>query len=226
MVISLYYFSRDMKENLLFLFLTGIVFGSGPCLVSCAPLLMSYTALFKKSIKDSAVSYFVFSLTRLISYCLLGALCGIFSGILNSTAFSNYLDIISILLGVFILVIGISTLFPGWALYRRFCSIFHKGNIKNVGLLGFLIGFSPCLPLFGILNYIIIISHNWLNAVIFAFAFGLGTVISPLLLLAIFSGKLAGYFSQNRRINLAIRIGCACLLIFLSGRIILQRLLH
>ncbi len=215
-----------MKENLLFLLLTGIVFGSGPCLVSCGPLLMSYTALFKTSIKGSIVSYFVFSLSRLISYCVLGALCGVFSGILNSEIFSNYLDIINILLGIFILIIGISTLVSGGGLYEKFCSIFHRGNIKNVGVLGFLVGFSPCLPLFGILNYIIVISHNALDAAIFGFVFGLGTVISPLLLLVILSGKLASIFSQSKRIGLILRIGCSLVLIFLAGRIILQRLLH
>jgi len=129
-------------------------------------------------------------------------------------------NIINIILGVFVLLIGILTIISKEPLSSKYCSFLSKGNLRNASILGLLAGFSPCLPLLGILNYIIIISHSPLEGLIYAFAFGLGTTISPVILLAGLSGKLAGDFSGNRKIKALIKIISSFVLIFLGAKII------
>ncbi len=215
-----------MKENLYYLFLSGLILGSGPCLAFCAPILVSYTAIHKKTFKDSFFSYLVFSLCKLLSYAVLGLLCALGVKIINTPLGAKYLDSIYLGLGYFIVLIGVATIFHKGKKLTSICSWLNKGNIKNVGILGLLIGFTPCLPLLGILNYIIIISKNIPQSIIFSLVFGLGTVISPLFILVLISGKLVDQFSKNNIFKAVIRIVCGLILLLLGGRIILQILLR
>jgi len=211
-----------MKESLYYLFVSGLILGSGPCLGFCAPVLIGFVATYKPSLKKALVSYLFFSSAKLFSYMLLGGLCGIFSGILKSNIFLGYLKAINIGLGIFILLIGILTLILRDPLKSKYCSFLSNGHLKNAGFLGLLAGFSPCLPLLGILNYIIIISHSSLEGIFYAFAFGLGTAISPLILLVALSGKLSQFLSGNQKVKILIKIICGLVLILLGVRIILK----
>ena len=134
----------------------------------------------------------------------------------------GYLKVINIALGIFILLIGILTIISKDPLSSKYCSFFSKGNLRNASMLGFLAGFSPCLPLLGILNYIIIISRTPFEGAFYAFAFGLGTAISPVILLVGLSGKLAGFFSANQKIKTMIKVISSLILIFLGTMIILK----
>jgi len=219
-----YYINPKMSESLYYLFLSGLILGSGPCLGFCAPILTSFVAIYKSSLKKAIISYLFFSSGKLVSYMTIGALCGVFSGILNSGFFLGYLNIINITLGFLILFIGILTIISKEPLSSKYCLFFSKGNLRNASILGILAGFSPCLLLLGILNYIVIISHSALDGLFYAFAFGLGTSISPVILLVGLSGKLAGSFSNNNKIKLLIKIISSLVLIYLGARIIFQRL--
>src|SRR3989338_9489977 len=61
------------------LFLSGIFLGSGPCLISCGPFLVTFIAGAKKGPKESFWIWLVFSSTRLFAYLVLGLLAGLFS---------------------------------------------------------------------------------------------------------------------------------------------------
>jgi sulfite exporter TauE/SafE len=212
-----------MKESLYYLFLSGLVLGSGPCIGFCAPVLAGFVAAYKPTLKKALVSYLFFSSAKTAAYIILGALCGIFSGILKSDIFVAYLNLASLALGFLILFIGTLTLIFREPLGSKFCSFFCRGNLKNAGLLGFLAGFSPCLPLLGILNYIIIVSHSPLEGSFYALAFGLGTSLSPLILMVGFSGKLAATLSASPKLKILIRISSGLILVYLGLRIILQK---
>ena len=215
-----------MKENLYYLFISGLILGSGPCLSLCAPVLASYTAIHKKSLKDSFLSYLVFALFKLIGYCILGLLCTLGIKIINSPLGQKYLDSIYLIIGSFIVLIGIATIFYKSNKLNPACNWINKGNIRNVGVLGLLIGLAPCLPLLGILNYIVLISDSSLMAIGFCLIFGLGTIISPLFIIVMLSGSLAGALSKNNMLKIAIRVLCGGIIIFLGGKIILQTLQH
>ncbi len=212
-----------MNESLYYLFLSGLILGSGPCLGFCAPILISFTASYKPSLKGALISYLSFSSAKLVSYMVIGVLCGVFSGILKSGFFASYLNIVNITLGFFVLLIGVLTIISKEPLSSKCCAFLSKGNLRSAGILGFLAGFSPCLPLLGILNYIIIISHSPLEGLFYAFIFGLGTSISPAILLVGLSGKLFGNFSSSNKIRALIRIVSSLILIYLGAGIILQR---
>ncbi len=139
---------------------------------------------------------------------------------------TKYLDSIYLSIGCFIILIGLTTVFYKGKSFSYVCSWINKGNIRNVGVLGFLIGLAPCLPLLGILNYIILVSQTNFQAIIFTLIFGLGTIISPLFLMVLFSGKLVSQFAKSNTFKIAIRLVCGLILIFLGGRIILQILLQ
>ena len=189
----------------------------------CAPILTGFIATYKPTLKKALMAYLFFSSAKIASYMILGALCGIFSGILKSNFFMGYLHIVNIALGVFVLSIGILTILFKEPLGSKYCAFLSRGNLGGAGILGLLAGFSPCLPLLGILNYIIIISRSPLDGLFYAFIFGLGTSISPVILLVGLSGKLSGDFSGNTRVKVLIRVACSLLLISLGLMIILQR---
>ena len=215
-----------MKESLYYLFVSGLILGSGPCLGFCAPILTGFIVTYKPSLRKALISYASFSSAKLVSYMVIGALCGVFSGLLKSGFFMSYLNIINITLGFFILLIGIVTFISKEPLGSKCCLFLSKGNLTNAGILGLLAGFSPCLPLLGILNYIIIISRSPLEGLFHAFIFGLGTSISPVILLVGLSGKLAGNLSGNNKIKTLIRVVSSLILVYLGIRIILQRFMQ
>ena len=128
-------------------------------------------------------------------------------------------------LGIFVVLIGIATLFYSGDGTRKICAWTHHGNIRNMGILGLLVGFSPCLPLLGILNYIVIISRDPLDAVLFTFVFGVGTVLSPFILLILLSGKLAGWLSHDHKLKTISRVVCGSLLIYLGTRTVVSFIL-
>jgi len=130
------------------------------------------------------------------------------------------------ILGIFIVVIGLTTIFYQSKKPNRICEWIHSGNFKNIGLLGLLIGLTPCLPLIGILQYIILISDTGYKAMLFSLSFGLGTVVSPLFIFMALSGKIAQKLSENNKVKLVLRILCGLVFIFLGIKIILQTLLH
>jgi len=215
-----------MNENLYYLFISGLILGSGPCLTLCAPILISYAAIHRKTFKDSFFSYLVFSLCKLLGYCILGILCSLGVKLITSPLDAKYLNLIYLIIGCFIALIGITAIFYRKSSFNPVCNWIHKGNIRNVGILGLLIGLAPCLPLLGILNYIVLTSDSLSSTIGFCIVFGLGTIISPLFLMIMLSGKLSEAISKNDKLKNIIRVICGGVIIFLGGKIILQILLR
>ncbi len=211
-----------MAHNLYYLFIGGIILGSGPCLSFCAPLLASYSVVFKKGVKKSFISYLIFSVSKIAAYMLLAMIWLKVINLFSDYLIQKYSLFFYNLLAVFIILAGVTTLFYKKNKPSLICKTLHKGNIKNVGVMGFLVGLSPCLPLLGILNYIAIISKNRFEAAVYSAIFGLGTIISPLLLMTLFSAKLSQIISKTEKKEKIIRITGGLILIALGLTIILQ----
>jgi sulfite exporter TauE/SafE len=92
----------------------------------------------------------------------------------------------------------------------KFCHV-ESGNMV---ILGILVGLSPCLPLVGVLLEIALLSKGFFDGVIYSFAFGIGTVLSPMLLI----GTLAPMI--GKRVDLKVRkyfiFACGFLLILMG----------
>ncbi|MFY9401999.1 MAG: sulfite exporter TauE/SafE family protein [Candidatus Omnitrophota bacterium] len=213
-----------MRESLYYLFLSGLVLGSGPCLGTCAPILMSFAASYRVSIKGALFAYLYFSLAKITAYMLIGALSGFFSGLLRSSSFNLYANAVELIMGVFVLFIGIVTFIFKDPLKSKYCNFLHKGNFRNAGVIGFLTGLSPCLPLIGILNYIIIISRSFLDSIFYSFVFGLGTSVSCLFLLTGLSGKIGELVASNRLSKNLVRFISSIILVGIGFIIIFKAL--
>ena len=210
-----------MSQSLYYLFLSGLILGAGPCLGFCAPVLTGFIAAYKPSTKQALISYLFFSGGKLFSYMAIGALCGVISGLWQSGFLQHYFRAINVILGVLVLLIGGLTLAVKEPLSSKYCAFFAKGHLRNAGVLGLLAGFSPCLPFLGILNYVMIIVHSPLEGLFYAMVFGIGTSISPLILLAGLAGKLSGDFTKQKLMKNLIKIISALVLIYLGLKIIL-----
>ncbi|MFA6379212.1 MAG: sulfite exporter TauE/SafE family protein, partial [Candidatus Omnitrophota bacterium] len=124
-------------------------------------------------------------------------------------------------LGFFIIALGAVTCFGVKGFFGNTCAIVNKGHVRNVGLAGFLVGLSPCLPLLGMLNYVVLVSKSPFEAMMYILVFGLGTICSPLVLLIALSGKFAQVLSQNQKIKIFLQYACGAILMFLGARIMM-----
>jgi len=200
-------------KTLLGLFALGLSFGAGPCLATCGPILVSYVAGTRKNIPAGIRDYLIFSSCRIFVYVILGLL--IYSlGRLAVTAFmASYSRYIFILGGVFIVSIGIFI-----ATNKK---IWFKN--KNLVIMGVTIGLLPCAPMIAVLSYIGLVSKSWLQSLFFSFSFGLGTLISPLILIVVIAGFIPKILEKTQALySKVFGIICGAVIIFLGARLMIR----
>ncbi len=84
-----------------------------------------------------------------------------------------------------------------------------------------LVGLSPCIPLIGVLIEIALLSDNFLAGFAYSFFFGIGTVLSPMLLLGAVVPLVGGVI--DRRISRAFTYICGAMLILAGVYLIFRR---
>jgi sulfite exporter TauE/SafE len=206
------------------LFVLGFSFGLGPCLASCGPLLISYIVGKQKGIARSLWAYCLFSSARISVYIILSLavfLLGKFSLQRLLGAYYRYIVIAGggfiILLGL-LMALGKKIKFRFWQLLEE--NLLGRDN-KSLLALGAVIGLIPCAPLLAALSYIGLISKSWLNSLTYGFSFGIGTFISPLILLAGLAGIIPGLLTDRRQVYArGFSIICALIIIFLGLHLI------
>jgi sulfite exporter TauE/SafE len=193
--------------KILYLALQGFFLGFGPCLVTCAPIMLPIAGT-KKTWQEGFFAALSFSLGRVAVYMVLGGLFGYFGAfILKYYYSSGFYYYIQTILSVFLVSIGVAVLM-GKDIRFRFCGM----GEGHTALLGVLVGLSPCIPLIGVLLEIAFISDNFLSGLIYSLAFGIGTIISPLLLLGAVIPLVGGRIDQ--RIFKVFTYLCGLMLIF------------
>ena len=215
-----------MLSNTLSFFLTGLWFGSGPCIASCGPLLVSYIAGNRKGIAKGISAYFLFSAARVAVYLAL-ALAVFFLGkfILESWLgrFSKYLFILA---GIFLVILG--GLIAAGRDLKSHCGEFLNRKLltydrKSIILMGLLIGILPCAPLLALFGTLGLISKTWMQAVLYTFFFSLGTVVSPLLILSACAGFIPKFLSGNKEAySKILSFICGLIVIFLGIQLIIR----
>jgi len=201
--------------KILYLLLQGFFFGYGPCLITCAPIILPYAGT-KKTWKEGFFTTLSFSLGRLAVYTILGGLFGYFGAFILKYYFaSGFYYYIQTILSVIMISIGVAILL-GKETGFRFCGT----GEGNMAVLGVLVGLSPCMPLIGILLEIALLSKSFLAGLVYSFCFGIGTVISPLLLLGAviphFGGKI------DKKYFKVFSYVCGIMLILIGGIILLR----
>jgi sulfite exporter TauE/SafE len=199
------------------LFISGLLFGSGPCLASCGPILISYAAATGKNIPKGLGDYLLFSLARLFAYviCVLGIyFLGSFAleRLLGRSA--QYLYVGG---GGFIIFVGLATI----AGKRLEFKCWQAAQKKNLLFLGLVVGLLPCGPLLAILSYVGLVSKSWLQSLAYILSFGCGTLISPLILLMGFVGLIPrlGVTSQAA-LGRVFNLVCGAIIIYFGFQLI------
>jgi thiol:disulfide interchange protein DsbD len=184
-------------------FAIGLFYGLVVCTASCLPYVASYIAGVGAGFKSGVKMTFLFNSGRILAYTLIGALIGVFSGILveiapqATTPFQNYA---SLVFGAVTVAIGISILWrakkPAGCGLHGVAAPASNGKIGRFGVdfgafsLGFTRGLIVCPPLIALLVTYALPFSSPVGSVALAALFGLGTMVSPLLVLGGVTGWL------------------------------------
>jgi sulfite exporter TauE/SafE len=215
-------------------FAAGLVYGLAFCTAWCLPFVASYIAGVGAGFSRGVKLTMIFSVGRIAAYALIGALAGLLSGLLwvtSEAAISPFQAYSSLAFGVVTIIIGAIILFKS----RKPCDCNAKDSekilatAKKAGLSRFGVGFGAftlgltrglilCPPLLLVLAYAVPFSDP-LGSVGLAVVFGLGTAISPILLLGGVTGWLLNKAPLLRR---WISVGGAAILITLGVMTVLS----
>lgn len=160
----------------------GFTYGIGPCTISCAPIVVPLLMASSKNRKEGVISSFVFSFGRVLSYVLLGFITGWVGQTINFFVSKR-------ILGIFFVLLGIAVLLK----FQGKCIIKNKLKITGYRMSfvsGFIYGLGPCPPLIALLG-MAAQSQSALIGALMGLLFGIGTVISPIIILGFFSGWIA-----------------------------------
>ncbi|OIO35338.1 MAG: hypothetical protein AUJ74_06680 [Candidatus Omnitrophica bacterium CG1_02_44_16] len=209
------------------LFLTGIFLGAGPCLLSCGPLLVSYIVGTKKDTLGGLRVYLIFSITRVFVYAVFGVLAGFFGEMILHRALGSFaLKISFLIFGMFLFSLGVLIALDKFSVGQKHCGLIHKylvsKDTKNVVIFGLIVSFAPCLPLLAVLGYIALISNTWLKGVLYMSSFGLGTVLSPMIILSMWAGWLSNVIKSHKWALRIVNVVCGVIIVYLGVNLILS----
>ena len=204
------------------LLLGGLIIGWGPCLAICAPILLPYIGGTKTGWREGLKTALIFSLGRILSLILLGAMVTIAFRYINQffpPHRSAYLYLIvafsMILLGTLIILGKGFRISLGKTIEK---AILGSGT-KSMLLLGFLIGISPCVPLISVLTYIACIAENIISGILYAVLFGIGTATAPIVL-GTLTGIISGKTFRKPLLYKLLQIACGIVLLFFGLQLI------
>lgn len=128
--------------------------------------------------------------------------------------------------GGFIIIIGLFLAFgkklefsPWRFVYKNLL----ERDKKSIFTVGLIIGLLPCAPLLSILSYVGLISRTWVSSLLYSLSFGIGTFVSPLILLTILAGIIPRLFlEKNAKYASIFSFICGFTIIFLGIQLILR----
>jgi len=199
------------------LFAAGFVFGMGPCLLFCAPVILPYIVSKGLDKKEGLKATVYFSLGRIAAYSALG-----FAAVALMDTLTIRKNIFRQSLGALIMIIVFFDLMKGPV---KFCGVLGRKYFDNANLNSFvagaLIGLTPCAPFFGVLTYIVAKSESPLAGLVNGFSFGIGTFFSPLVLLGFFAGFLPAALKNSKRLFAVSKISADVILIYFGVKLLL-----
>lgn len=216
-------------------FAGGLLYGLAVCTASCLPFVASYIAGINAGFRRSLSITMIFNGGRILAYALIGCIVGLFSGLfrlfVSNTAISPFQIYSSIAFGIVTMIIGASIIIKSRSPCE--CNVRDGKSLAapKIGRFGFdytafTLGLSRglilCPPLVALLVYSLPFATP-LGSVELAVLFGLGTALSPMLLLGGVTGWLLNKATLLRR---WISIGGAIVLILLGVEAVVNALIH
>lgn len=208
------------------LFIIGITVSCGPCLAFCSPIILSYIAGTRQGWKEGLVAILTFSFARLVIYCLLGLLAGLFGRVIAEWLYQfDYLIFLGG--GIFISLLGLLIIFGE---EPHICQVLRRhtvdSSIKGPIMLGIIMGILPCLPLLGVLAYIALKTQNLWQGAFYGLAFGVGVLVSPLIPFGVLASVLPAGLIKKRRIYSLFSRLCGFILFLVGVNLIVSKLLR
>jgi sulfite exporter TauE/SafE len=176
----------------------GLLYGIAFCTSACLPYIASYIAGIGAGFRKGITVTLIYNSGRITAYALIGATIGMLKLFVDAPFLSSFQKYSSLAFGVVTVVIGISILLKS----RKSSYTCNMENGKNLGakklterfdvrafVLGLTRGLIVCPPLLLLLMYSIPFAAP-IDSFFLAVLFGLGTALSPILLLGGVTGWL------------------------------------
>jgi sulfite exporter TauE/SafE len=193
----------------------------------CAPILIPYIASTKKTWWEGLWATLVFSLVRTFAYTLLGLIAFLSYRLVEMIANPAKNPYLGLCAGIFVVFLGILLVVLRKEIHLPVFKLLGKEFLEKVTqsmiLLGLLIGFSPCLPLIGALTLIATHAQSAFEGAFLGLSFGVGTLLSPLLILGLLAGFLPGEIIKNQKVFRIFKMVCGILLILFGLNLIVKR---
>ncbi len=218
-------------------FTIGLFYGLVVCTASCLPYVTSYIAGIGAGFRKGVRVTFIFNSGRILAYALIGGLIGLFSGlvalVVPQAAISPFQVYSSLVFGGVTAVIGVSILLK--ARKPSSCDLQDAGTMVTTGKagrfgvdlgafsLGLTRGLIICPPLITLLMVYALPFSNPVGSVALALLFGLGTTLSPILVLGGVTGWLLNKAPLFRK---WIALAGGCVLIALGAFTIMDSIIQ
>jgi len=216
----------DIPNPYLEAFAVGIFYGLAFCTATCLPYIASYIAGIGADFRKGVIVTLIYNSGRITAYALVGGLIGILSGafklLIDEAAIASFQEYSSYAFGIVTIAIGISILHKNRS---PSCECHPQNSEKpattasksqRFDLRAFSLGLSRglivCPPLLMLMLYSVPFAAP-IDTFAVAVLFGLGTALSPILLLGGVTGWLLNKAPLFRK---WIVIGGAAILILLG----------
>ncbi|MDG6223160.1 MAG: sulfite exporter TauE/SafE family protein [Candidatus Bathyarchaeota archaeon] len=175
----------------------GLLYGLTFCASACLPYIVSYIAGIGAGFKKGVMVTTIYNAGRIVAYAIIGTIVGLVSATISEDFFSAYQQYTAVVFSAIIIFIGATILMKK---QTSSCDCkeqnpdrFGIANLTNrfdlkAFFMGFTRGFILCPPLVALLVYSA--TFGQVNSAVMAVLFGLGTAISPLLILGGATGWL------------------------------------
>jgi sulfite exporter TauE/SafE len=185
---------------------SGILYGFAVCTSACLPYITGYIAGVGAGFRKGVAITMIFNSGRIVAYAIIGAAIGVFKLLVSDELLTSFQVYSSFGFAVVTVVLGISILLKSKSQKCDYAeNPKSKGATKeryrfDIGafLLGLSRGLLICAPLVAILLYAIPFATP-IDTIALAVLFGVGTAISPMLLLGGTTGWLLNKAPLLRR---------------------------
>ncbi|MFA5118072.1 MAG: sulfite exporter TauE/SafE family protein [Candidatus Omnitrophota bacterium] len=189
-----------MVKNIIYLFILGVLFGSGPCVAGCGPALVSYVTGAQRNFSGNLLFYTLFTVGRTFIYFIFIAVIFIFGKPVFEKLSESTIKYLLSAAGIFFISAGalfiVRKTRSKAACASKLAQAAHS-DLLPAACLGLIFGALPCAPLLSVLSYIFLLAQNLIQAVIYCFSFSMGTFFSALLLMVVGAGIFNQLFSKK-----------------------------
>lgn len=175
----------------------GLLYGLTFCASACLPYIVSYIAGIGAGFKKGVIVTTIYNAGRILAYAIIGTIVGLLSATISEDFFSSYQQYSAIAFSAITIFIGATILMKKQTSpcnckeqkpdRFRISKLTNRFDLKAF-FMGFTRGFILCPPLVALLVYAATVGQA--SCTVMAVFFGLGTALSPLLILGGATGWL------------------------------------